>query len=156
MTRPVLERNTHPRSPRSGAVQAGTWQGEPSGSSQSAQSELSRANPQSQLDDVDAEAVEDVVVQDGQLLHDVVDPDGLGARPRCAQPRVGHGGYARRPVPAQVEGHHVGLHMVQCRHYPVAEFMAQKPSPADDIGASGPRSGYSSQGARRAEQADRP
>ena len=45
MTRPVWDRMTQPWSIRSGNAHTGTWQGDPSGSVQSAQSASSRANP---------------------------------------------------------------------------------------------------------------
>ena len=67
-----------------------------------------------QLDGVHLEPLQHVLVHDGELLDGVIDADGfLGQAEVIAQPRVGHGGDARRAVAGQINRHAVRFLVIQ-------------------------------------------
>ncbi len=67
------------------------------------------------LNGIYAKKIKHVLVHDGQLLGDVVDPDRfLGQAQVIPQPRVGNGGDARRAMARKIHRDAVGFLMIEC------------------------------------------
>jgi len=76
---------------------------------------VTECKPAPEFDGIDAKSVEDVLVHDGQLLDDVVDPDGFRRKAQKApQLRIGQCGDTGGPVPGQVDGHTIRRTVVKC------------------------------------------
>jgi len=73
-----------------------------------------RAQNHAQLDGVDAESIQHVLIENGQLLNYIVHADRPGGQPqKIPQLRICYCGDTRRPVTRKVNWHTVGFAMVQ-------------------------------------------